>query len=195
MTRRLVTNIALSLDGHYQGPGGPHDMAWLMPYAISDVSREHLTRLWEPATTALLGRVNAEGFLGFWPTVLDMPEADERDRAYARWLVDAEKVVLSTTLTEAPWERTRIVNAPAADVADELKAQDGGDIVVFASASVITALLKADRVDRLALTIFPTFTGGGPTIFPDGLPAAGWSLASAEHGDDGTVALMYDRTR
>jgi hypothetical protein len=96
-------------------------MAWLMPHAISDVSRDHLTSLWEPATTALLGRVNAEGFLGFWPTVLDMPEADERDRAYARWLVEAEKGVLSTTLTEAPWGRSRIVNAPAAEVADELK--------------------------------------------------------------------------
>jgi dihydrofolate reductase len=195
VTRRLVTNIALSLDGRYHGPAGPHDMAWVMPHAISDVSRDHLTSLWEPATTALLGRVNAEGFLGFWPTVIDMPDADERDRGYAKWLVEAEKVVLSTTLTEAPWERTRIVNAPAADVVDELKAQDGGDIVVFASASVITALLQADRVDRLALTIFPKFLGGGPTIFADGLPAAGWTLASDNHGEDGTVALVYDRTR
>ncbi len=195
MTRRIVTNIALSLDGRYCGPAGPQDMGWLMPYAVSDVARDHLTSLWEPATTALLGRVNAEGFLGFWPTVLDLPEADERDRAYARWLVDAEKVVLSTTLSEAPWERSRIVNAPTAEVADELKAQDGGDIVVFASASVITALLKADRVDRLALTIFPKVLGGGPSIFPDGVPALDWTLVSDTHGDDGTIALVYDRAR
>lgn len=194
MTRRLVTNIALSLDGRYHGPAGPHDMAWVMPHAVSDVARDHLTSLCEPATTALLGRVNAEGFLGFWPTVLDMPDADPRDRGYAQWLVDAEKVVLSHTLTDAPWPRTRIVDAPTAEVADELKGQDGGDIVVFASVSVIRALLAADRVDRLSLTIFPKFLGGGPTLFPDGLPAADWTLAKAEHGDDGTVVLVYDRT-
>lgn len=195
MTRRLVTNIALSLDGRYHGPAGPQDMAWVMPHAVSDVARNHLTSLWEPATTALLGRVNAEGFLGFWPTVLDMPDADPRDRGYAKWLVEAEKVVLSSTLTEAPWARTRIVDAPTAEVADELKAQDGGDIVVFASVSVIRALLQADRVDRLALMIFPKFIGGGPTLFPEGLPAAGWTLVSDNRGEDGTVALVYDRSR
>ncbi|MPZ51563.1 MAG: riboflavin biosynthesis protein RibD [Acidimicrobiia bacterium] len=187
--------MALSLDGRYHGPAGPEDMAWVMPHAVSDISRDHLTRLWESATTALLGRVNAEGFLGYWPTVADMPDADERDRGYATWLVEADKVVLSTTLTEAPWERTRIVNAPTTEVADELKEQDGGDIVVFSSASVIRALLQADQVDRLALTIFPKVLGGGPTLFPDGLPAGDWTLVSDDHGEDGTVALVYDRAR
>jgi hypothetical protein len=73
-------------------------------------------------TTALLGRVNAEGFLGYWPSVAEDENADPCDRGYAEWLVEAEKLVFSTTLTEAPWERTRVVNAPAADVVAELKA-------------------------------------------------------------------------
>lgn len=195
MTRRIVANICLSLDGRYHGPEGPQDMGWVMPHAVSDLARDHLTSLWQPATTALLGRVNAEDFLSFWPTVVDQADADERDRGYAQWLVDAEKVVLSTTLTEAPWERTRIVDAPTAEVAAELRAQDGGDIVVFASASVITALLETDRVDRLALMILPRFLGGGPTIFPDGLPTQDWTLASADRSDDGALALIYDRVR
>lgn len=80
-------------------------------------------------TAALLGRINAEGFLTFWPSVVEDDNADPRDRGYAKWLVDTEKVVLSTTLTEAPWERTRVVNAPAADVVTELKASGEGDIL------------------------------------------------------------------
>ena len=55
----------------------------------------------------MLGRRNAEGFLGFWPPVADDENADPRDRGYAKWLVDVEKVVLTSTLTEAPWEHTR----------------------------------------------------------------------------------------
>ena len=66
---------------------------------------------------------------------------------------------------------------------------------MFASASVITALLQADRVDRLTFTVFPTVVGEGPMIFPDGMPAGAWTLASARHGSDGTLALVYDRAR
>ncbi|MEV4133060.1 dihydrofolate reductase family protein [Dactylosporangium sp. NPDC049742] len=195
MTRRIVTNMSLSLDGRYAAPDNPVDMRWVMPYAITDVARDHLTKLWEPATTALLGRVNAEGFLGFWPTVIDMEGADPRDEGFAKWLVDADKVVLSSTLREAPWERTTVVDKPTAEVAADLKATDGGDILVLSSASVIKALLAADLVDRLALTIFPVFLGGGPRLFDDGLPAGQWSLTSQAAGEHGTLALVYDRAR
>jgi dihydrofolate reductase len=195
--RRVVTNMSLSLDGHYAGQD-PMDMSWVMPYAVTDVARDHLTRLWEPATTALLGRVNAEGFLGFWPTVIGMEGADPRDEGFAKWLVDTDKVVLSSTLSaldEAPWERTTIVDRPTAEVVADLKTTEGGDILVLSSASVIKALLAADKVDRLALTVFPVFLGGGPRLFDDGLPAGQWALVSQSAGEHGTLAFVYDRVR
>ncbi|GAB2581988.1 dihydrofolate reductase family protein [Streptomyces capparidis] len=193
--RRVVTNIALSLDGRYAAPDNPRDMGWVMPYAVTDVARDHLTRLWEPATTALLGRVNAEGFLGFWPTVIGMEGADPRDEGFAKWLVGADKVVLSSTLGEAPWERTTIADRPAAEVVADLRATEGGDILVLSSASVIKALLAADQVDRLAFTVFPVFLGGGPRLFDDGLPAGRWTLVGQTAGEHGTLALVYDRVR
>ena len=61
--RRVVVNISLSIDGYYHGPAGPQDMGFVMPHAITDVARDHLTGLWEPATTALLGRNNAVGIV------------------------------------------------------------------------------------------------------------------------------------
>jgi dihydrofolate reductase len=192
--RRVVTNMSISLDGRYATPD-PEDMGWVMPYAVTDVSRDHLTSLWEPATTALLGRVNAEGFLGFWPSVIDMEGADPRDVGFARWLVDVEKVVLSSTLDDSPWGRTTIVDKPAAEVVADLRAAEGGDIVVFSSASVIKALLAADQVDRLAIVVFPIFLGAGPRLFDDGLPAGQWELVSQTAGEHGTLALVYDRVR
>ncbi|MGW9213938.1 dihydrofolate reductase family protein [Embleya sp. NPDC055664] len=195
--RRIVTNIALSLDGRYARPDAPEDMSWVMPYALTDVARDHLTQLWEPATTALLGRVNAEGFLGFWPTIIGAEGVDPRDEGFAKWLVGTEKVVLSSTLGEAPapWERTTIVNKPTAEVAADLKASEGGDILVLAGAGVIKALLAADAVDRLALTVFPVFLGGGPRLFEDGLPTAEWTLTAQSAGEHGTLCLVYDRVR
>lgn len=194
-TRRVTANLSLTLDGRYHGPGGPADLNAIVPYAATEVARDHLTRLHSDATTAVLGRGNAEGFLGYWSMVADDEQADPRDRGYAKWLVDTEKVVLSTTLTEAPWERTRVVNAPATDVVEELRAGGGGDILVNSSPSIIKPLLSADLVDRLYLMLCPEIVGGGQRLFDDGLPGTKWTLARQETGDLGEISLVYDRLR
>ncbi|GAA1024006.1 MULTISPECIES: dihydrofolate reductase family protein [Amycolatopsis] len=193
--RRVTANLALTLDGRYHGPEGPGDMSAIIPYMTTETARNQMTRIWENATTALLGRRNAEGFLGFWPTVAADENADPRDRGYAKWLVDTEKVVLSSTLTESPWERTRLVNAPAAEVVAQLKADGEGDILVNSSVSVIKALLAEDLIDTLYLTICPQIAGGGPRLFDDGLPGTKWTVAHQETGDLGEVALVYNRVR
>ncbi|AIS02116.1 dihydrofolate reductase family protein [Streptomyces glaucescens] len=193
--RRVRANISLTLDGRYHGPGGPGDLGAIVPYAVTETARNHLARIHEGAGTALLGRLNAEGFLGYWPMVAADENADPRDRAYAKWLVDTEKVVLSSTLTEAPWERTRVVDAPAADVVTGLKATGRGDILVNSSASVIRSLLAADLLDRLYLMICPEITGGGQRLFEDGLPASRWKLTHQETGELGEIAVVYDRVR
>ena len=193
--RRVTANLALTIDGRYHGPAGPGDMSAIMSYVSTDVARDQLTRIWENATTVVLGRRNAEGFLGFWPTVAADENADPRDRGYAKWLVDTEKVVLSSTLAESPWDRARIVNAPAADVVGELKASGTGEILVNSSVSVIKALLSADLIDRLYLIICPEIAGGGPRLFDDGLPGTKWTVAHQETGALGEMALVYDRQR
>lgn len=98
-SRRVTASMSLTLDGHYSGPGGPADIGAIVPYMTTDVARDQLTRIWQDGTTALLGRLNAEGFIGFWSPIAEDQNADPRDRGYARWLVETEKVVLSTTLT------------------------------------------------------------------------------------------------
>jgi dihydrofolate reductase len=193
--RKVIANLSLSIDGRYHGAGGPADFGAFIPYATSDVARDHMARMIEHATTAVLGRVNAEGFLGFWPAVAADENADPRDRAYAAWLVETEKVVLSTTLAEAPWERTTIANAPTAEVVADLKRAGGGDILANTSPTVIKALLAADLIDRLYLLVIPEIAGGGERLFEDGLPATKWVLAEQHVGKLGEMALVYDRAR
>jgi len=193
--RRVSASMSLTLDGRYNGPGGPGDLSVIVPYMTTEVARDHMTRIWQGGTTVLLGRLNAEGFMGFWPPVAEDENADPRDRGYAKWLVDTEKVVLSTTLTKAPWERTQIVNAPAADVVTRLKVTGEGDIVVNNSASVIKPLLAADLLDRLYLIVCPEIAGGGQRLFDDGLPASKWRLTRQEVGEMGEIAMIYDRAR
>jgi dihydrofolate reductase len=195
MTRKVTANITLSLDGRVNGVGGDYDMSWIVPHAITEAARDHMIRVTSPATTILLGRKNYEGFGGFWPAVADDENADPQDRAVAKWMNETEKVVFSTTLTEAPWQNSRIVDADPADVVKQLRAEGGGDIVVLASASVIKALLAADEVDELSITLAPELVGGGARLFEDGLPGSSWRLADSTPTESGAVCLLFDRVR
>lgn len=194
-TRRVTANISLTLDGRYNGPGGPGDLSAIVPYASTEVARNYLTRIWENATIAVLGRNSAEGFLGYWPTVATDENADPRERGYAKWLVDTDKVILSSTLAEAPWERARVVDAPAADVITDLRTTGEGEILVNTSPTVVKALLAADLIDRLYLMITPEIAGGGQRLFDDGLPGSRWTLTHQESGESGEMALVFDRAR
>ena len=195
MTRTVTANIVLSLDGRVNGAGGDYDMSWIVPHAITEGARDHMIRVTSPATTVLLGRKNYEGFGGFWPAVADDENAAPQDRAFSKWLNETEKIVFSSTLTEAPWQNSRIADAEPADVVKQLRQQAGGDIIVLASSSVIKALLAADEVDRLSIMLDPELVGGGARLFEDGLPATSWTLADSTPTESGALCLLYDRVR
>ncbi len=193
--RTVIANFSISLDGYVTGPGGPADMSWVAKHAVNDQSREILTSIVNHGTTALLGRRNYEGFRGYWPAVGRDENADPRDRAYGQWLDTVEKVVFSTTLTETDWTGARIVAADPAEVVRELREQDGGDIIVQNSVSLIRALLAADEVDRITMVLCPELSGGGVRLFEDGFPSTSWGLTNVSTADTGAVVLVYDRLR
>lgn len=74
-----------------------------------------------------------------------------------------------------------------------LRAQEGGDIIVLASTSVIRALIEADELDRLSITLCPELVGGGAHLFNDATPRSSWSLTSTAATESGALCLIYDR--
>lgn len=193
--RRVVANISLSLDGRIHGRDGEHDMGWIVPHAISDGSRDHMIRVTSPATTVLLGRKNYEGFSAFWPSVAADETADPRDRAFSRFLNEVEKVIFTTTVTSTDWQNATTTSRAPSAVVSELRAQQGGDIIVLASSSVIRDLLNAGLVDRLSITLCPETVGGGARLFDDVLAVGSWSLVENDVTETGALCLVYDRAR
>jgi dihydrofolate reductase len=193
--RTVIGNITLSLDGRVTGPGGEYDMGWIVPHALTDAARDHMIYVTSPATTVLLGRKNYQGFGAYWPPVANDQSADARDRAFSKWLNSVEKIVFSSTLQEAAWANSRILNADPAAVVEELRQQSGGDIIVLASGSIIKRLLQADALDRLSITLCPEVAGGGARLFEDGLPPSSWTLRHSAVTASGAVCLLYDRVR
>lgn len=190
--RRVVAWTSVSLDGYTSGPDGPEHDSWLYEHAMKPQTTAYFESVWRGVSTALLGRTNYVGFHSVWPGITADPETDERTRALGRWLNDVEKVVFSRTLEKAEWNNSRISDDLEGTVR-ELKAQDGGDIMIVNSVSIIQQLLAADLVDDLRFAIVPAMVGGGLRLFGEGLPESRWALAETTALEHGAVGLHYRR--
>ena len=180
----------MSVDGFIAGPDD--DMSWLSEHAADKDMAAYTHTIWNRATTVVMGNANYEGFRHYWPGVAADPDADPEYRAFACWLDDVEKVVLSRTRTSAPWVNSR-VESDLEGVFRRLRDQPGGDILVPNSASVIRALLTAGLLDELRLNVLPEVVGEGKRLFPGSLPRSSWTLTANTTLPTGAVGLTFVR--
>jgi dihydrofolate reductase len=169
---RVVAYEFMSLDGVVQAPGGPDEDrdggfahgGWSMPYFDPAIMAPIITNGMNDAAALVFGRRTWQGMAAAWPERAGDPYADQMNAA--------KKYVASRTLSpgDMTWNSTLLAPENAiADIAG-LRAQAGGDIVTWGSASLVKALLAEGLVDELTLMIEPILLGGGKGIFPaDGM--------------------------
>ena len=168
--RRIVAWTSLTLDGYTSGPDGTAGDSWLYEHAGQPATAEYFEGIWRGADTIVVGRTNYEGFHSVWPAITRDERTDPRTRDLGRWLDATEKVVISRTLTDAPWENSRIARDLAAEV-EQLRQAPGRDVLVINSASIIAELLRLNLIDDLRLALVPVLVGGGLRLFPDAVSA------------------------
>jgi len=189
MSKVIVTSI-VSVDGYTEGPGG-NVMAMPMDHAFDEHNAERM----QAAGSLLLGGTTYRGFVGFWPSMLDNPEATPGSRTIARRYADGIPItVVSDTLGEAdtdPWrEQTTIVRrSDAHDAVARLREQDGGDALVFGSRTLWSDLLAHGLVDELHLMVGPTLVAGDRPAFA-GVPATGLRLLDVRRWDGSDNVLL-----
>jgi len=187
--RNVVLWVGMSLDGFTSGENERLD--WLVPHATQPEPNEVFQTLRERADTILLGRVNYEGFFGYWPPVKDDPKASPNDKAISRWLDDTQKVVFSRTLSEVKWKNARLARRDAAEEVAALKRENGKDIIIQNSTRLAQSLLAADLVDELALILAPVALGKGRALFA-GMPRQiELERAELKPVTDGTIVVRY----
>ncbi len=106
------------------------------------------------------------------------------------------KYVVSKTLEKPRWRDTTIIRDDDVVAAVRaLKARPGKNILSDGSSQLLQAMLAADLVDELHLTLYPLSLGGGKRLFPDGAALARFALTSAKPYPTGVVGLHYVRAR
>lgn len=180
--RKLIVTEFVSLDGVMEAPGGepgyPHT-GWVGELFSDELYAYKLAEQLD-VQTLLLGRTTFESFRGSWP---------EREGEMADKINTMEKVVLSTTLTEPGYEHTTI--ARSIDEIAELRAGDGGDILVVGSCKLAQALLLGGLVDQLNLQIFPLVLGSGFRLYPASPDKLELDLESSEYTANGVLLNEY----
>ncbi|MFO0582334.1 MAG: dihydrofolate reductase family protein [Anaeromyxobacter sp.] len=192
--RKLIVHEFMTLDGVMQAPGGvdedldggfPHG-GWVMRNFHEDIGKTFGT-LMQGVDAFLLGR---RTYLGHAGAFEPLPAGD----FFGDLMNAPKKYVVSRTIEKPTWRDTTIVRDDPVAFTRKLKAQPGGTILVDGSSPLVHALLQADLVDELHLTMFPVVVGQGKRVFP-----AGWSntlkLESARPYPNGAVHLHYRSSR
>jgi dihydrofolate reductase len=183
--RKIIVTEFITLDGVVEAPGGnetPHPHGgWQFKYGSPETSKYKIDEL-SSVDTLLLGKTTYENFAAFWPGQTDTGFADPINRM--------PKYVVSRSLQKVEWNNSHILRDVAGDVA-ALKKSDGGDILVYGSATLVKALLHHDFIDELRLMVFPLSIGGGLRLFDDNRELKKFRLKHSRAIDNGVLILEY----
>jgi len=182
--RKLRAYNFLSLDGYYTSKDG--DTSWHVhgaeeaAYAAESLSVRDVL---------VFGRKTYEMMASFWPTEMAMKQMPD----VARGMNDSSKIVFSKTMPSAAWHNTIVMTDLIADM-KRLKQENGADMTILGSGSVIAQLAAARLIDEYQFMIDPVVLGAGRSPF-HGLPELQrLKLIENRQFSSGVVLLSYRST-
>jgi dihydrofolate reductase len=177
--RRLIVTENMSFDGVVSPLGG-----WFDPGTADEELTAFDQQHRDESDALLLGRTTFEEFAGYWP------DADD-EAGVSAYLNGIDKYVVSRTLTEPGWVNTTVLAGDPMEAVADLRAQEGRDITVTGSVTLVHALLAADLVDEVRVFVHPAVQGEGRRLFPPG-PLRHLGPIDARVFPTGVVYLAYD---
>ena len=182
--RKIIVTEFITLDGVIEAPGGsetPHPHGgWQFKYSHPETEKYKIDEL-SSVDALLLGKNTYDIFAAFWPG---------QTGAFADPINRMPKYVVSRSLQKTEWNDSHILRDVARDVA-ALKKSEGGNILVYGSATLVRALLHHDLIDELRLMVYPLSIGGGMRIFDDNRELKKFALKHSRTTDHGVLILEY----
>jgi dihydrofolate reductase len=186
--RKIVLFQHASLDSFVAGPNG--EMDWIN---VDEEMFELAGQRTNEADTALYGRVTYQMMESYWPTAADQPNATKHDIEHSAWYNKVTKVVVSKSMQGQQLNNTKIISDNLSTQINELKQQEGKDIVIFGSPSVVHALMQYDLIDDFWIFVNPVILGQGIPLFKDIKDHIKLKLVSSAVFASGVVCLHYEK--
>lgn len=174
MARRLVLNIAMSLDGYIARTDGSYD--WIEGHGIDkyDTTLQFDNpAFFSSCDTVIMGRKSLED------CPLEMIEGYQE-----------KQFIIASRSEYANYNNVRFVKDIVAEI-EQLRAEEGGDIWLFGGASLVQTCLEAGVIDHFIIGIIPIILGEGISLF-DGLTKEQKLILVESTVTDGIAMLRYD---
>jgi dihydrofolate reductase len=176
--RKLKLAMYVALDGVVEAP------AWTSPFWNDELANLQEAYLYS-SDALVLGRVTYEGFAASWPSM------EESTGDFGRKMNSMPKFVASRTLTGAQWNASIIEGDVGAEVA-RLKEQDGGDLLIYGSGTLVDELTRLGLIDEYRLIVYPVLVGSGKKLF-ETVPETQLRLVDSTVTEPGVAVLTYVR--
>lgn len=173
-----TTKLAMyvSLDGVVENP------AWTGPFWSEDLAAMQDAYL-QSSDALLLGRVTYEGFAAAWPGM------EESTGDFGRKMNAMPKHVASRSLTTTEWNAA-LLEGDLGDAVRALKAQDGGDLLIYGSGDLVDELSGLGLIDEYRLMVHPVIVGTGKRLFA-GATERPLRLTESVTTETGVAVLTY----
>ncbi|VXB25018.1 Dihydrofolate reductase [Microbacterium sp. 8M] len=183
--RKLIAQQWVTLDDIVAEEDG--GLGFVTPLPFDDAHptpfQDRIMAMIDSVDTLILGADTYRQSTG-WADATDQGE-------YGRKLNELTKYVASTTLDEAPWGAFPAATVTADPLATvrELKDQDGKNLWLWGSLTLMQSLFEAGLIDEVLLLVCPTTRGRGRRFFQDRRDLV---LREATGFDHGVVLLRYE---
>lgn len=191
--RRIMMFNHVAADGSFATGDGRLD--WVVPEPAIDQSAVDGM---PGGDTILFGRRTYDMFESYWPHALDAATPAPHGRgtsanhAMAVWINDSAKLVFSRTRKDVTWKHSRLLGAFDPAKVEALKRDQGKDILIFGSGTIVTLLAQHGLIDEYHFVVSPLFLGGGRPLI-GGLPRnVPLRLIEAKSYPSGNVSLRYE---
>ncbi|HEY8998931.1 MAG TPA: dihydrofolate reductase family protein [Candidatus Saccharimonadales bacterium] len=180
--RKLIAFDMVSADGFFATPDG--DLSW---HNVDADFNDFAIKQFNGADTLIFGRKTYDMMASYWPT----PAAKQDDSAVAKRMNSFRKVVFSRTLHSASWQNAELAHGNITETSKALKAEDGKNILLFGSGTIVAQLAAVGLIDEYRLMVAPVILGDGKRLFAGLSGPLKLKLARFEQFASGNVLLCY----
>lgn len=165
--RKIILELAVSLDGFIEGPNGEYDWCFTdQDYGLEEFSKS--------VDALFMGRKSFE-------LTLKDPLPWKGFTNY----------VFTNTLDKAPLDNVKLVRGM--DEVPAIVKQPGKDIWLFGGAELVTQFMNADLIDVFRLSVHPIVLGAGKPLFQNIDGRKHLTLVDTKTYTSGLVQLKYTR--
>lgn len=184
--KKIISFMHISLDGFVAGLNG--EMDWIK---VDEEIFDYVGKRISQGDTALYGKNTYQMMQSYWPTAGDKPTATKHDIEHSKWYKKVQKIVLSKSLKDLDLSNTIIINDNLSDKINEIKQQEGEDILIFGSPTATHSLMKENLIDGYWLFVNPIILGKGIPLFSDIKDKIKLKLLNTKTFNSGVTELNY----